>query len=423
MSLLMEQFINIADAVFLGHVGEIELGASALGGLYYMAVYMLGFGFSLGMQVFIGRRNGEGRFTETGKVFYQGLYFLCFLSVLIFIASRLYTPVLLSCFIHSEQVYKAVVAYMEWRDYSFLFVFPALAFRAFLVGIMQTRILSINAVFMVIVNVLLNNLLIFGKAGFPEMGIAGAALASSLSGAVAWIVLGIYAGKWISKKKYGLKPQVDISLLIRLLRLSVWTMIRFFICIAPWFLFFIAIEHLGERPLAIGNMVRSVSTLFFVVANPFATTGSALISNLLGQGGQGKVIPLCNKITKLSYAVGSPFVLGAFLFSGAILRIYTGDVSLIDAALPPYRVMLSNYFLAVPAYIFCNAVIGIGHTRTAFIFQVLTILIYGFYLYYIAVEVQVPLAVYWTAEQVYVFCLFFFSYAYLKWSKLKEKSF
>ena len=55
----MEQLINITDAVFLGHVGEIELGASAIAGIYYLAVYMLGFGFSIGLQVMIARKNGE----------------------------------------------------------------------------------------------------------------------------------------------------------------------------------------------------------------------------------------------------------------------------------------------------------------------------------------------------------------------------
>lgn len=51
MSILIEQLINITDAIFLGHVGEIELGASALAGIWYLAIYMLGFGFSIGLQV------------------------------------------------------------------------------------------------------------------------------------------------------------------------------------------------------------------------------------------------------------------------------------------------------------------------------------------------------------------------------------
>ena len=67
MSILIEQLINITDAIFLGHVGEIELGASALAGIWYLAIYMLGFGFSLGLQVVVARRNGEQHYSETGK--------------------------------------------------------------------------------------------------------------------------------------------------------------------------------------------------------------------------------------------------------------------------------------------------------------------------------------------------------------------
>ena len=81
MSILMEQLINITDAIFLGHVGEVELGASALASVYYLAIYMLGFGFSLGLQVMIARRNGEQNYKATGKTFFQGLFFLSGLAV------------------------------------------------------------------------------------------------------------------------------------------------------------------------------------------------------------------------------------------------------------------------------------------------------------------------------------------------------
>lgn len=70
VSLLMEQLINVTDSIFLGHVSPIDLGASVLATLYYTAIYMLGFGFSLGLQVYIARRNGERHFQKVGKVFY-----------------------------------------------------------------------------------------------------------------------------------------------------------------------------------------------------------------------------------------------------------------------------------------------------------------------------------------------------------------
>lgn len=75
MSILIEQLINITDAIFLGHVGEIELGASALAGIWYLAIYMLGFGFSIGLQVVIARRNGEQQYSETSRTFFQRLLF------------------------------------------------------------------------------------------------------------------------------------------------------------------------------------------------------------------------------------------------------------------------------------------------------------------------------------------------------------
>ena len=50
VSLLMEHLIGLTDTAYLGRVGEVELGASALAGVYYLVIYMLGFGFSVGAQ-------------------------------------------------------------------------------------------------------------------------------------------------------------------------------------------------------------------------------------------------------------------------------------------------------------------------------------------------------------------------------------
>ena len=95
MSILIEQLINITDAIFLGHVGEIELGASALAGIWYLAIYMLGFGFSLCLQVVIAQRNGEQHYSETGKTFFQGLFFLSGLAVFLCLFSKLFSPMIL----------------------------------------------------------------------------------------------------------------------------------------------------------------------------------------------------------------------------------------------------------------------------------------------------------------------------------------
>lgn len=76
---------------------------------------------------------------------------------------------------------------------------------------------------MVLTNVVLNYILIFGKFGFPALGIAGAAIASSISEAVSVLFFVIYTWKKIDYKKYGLFrfTRVDFRMLGQILSVSI----------------------------------------------------------------------------------------------------------------------------------------------------------------------------------------------------------
>ena len=92
ISLVMEQLIGMTDTAFLGRVGEVELGASAIASVYYMVIFMMGFGFSAGAQIIMARRNGEQNYREVGSVFYHGLYFLMGFAVVMFALSKAVSP-------------------------------------------------------------------------------------------------------------------------------------------------------------------------------------------------------------------------------------------------------------------------------------------------------------------------------------------
>ena len=266
ISLLMEHLIGLTDTAYLGRVGEVELGASALAGVYYLAIFMLGFGFSIGVQIIIARRNGEKRYSDIGGIFLQGAMFLMLLAGGVFVISKLYSPIFLRSIIQSDLVYEATVSYMNWRIYGFFFSFIAVLFRAFYVGITYTRILTINSVVMVLTNIVLNYVLIFGKFGFPQLGIAGAAIASSTAEAVSALFYILYTWIKIDWKKYGFSFNIKFhpKMLGRILSTSIWTMLQTFLSMSTWFLFFVSVEHLGERSLAVTNIVRGVFLLYFL---------------------------------------------------------------------------------------------------------------------------------------------------------------
>ena len=69
ISLLMEQMIGMTDTAFLGRVGEVELGAAAIAGIYYLAVFMMGFGFGIGAQILIAVVMGRSITAKSAKSF------------------------------------------------------------------------------------------------------------------------------------------------------------------------------------------------------------------------------------------------------------------------------------------------------------------------------------------------------------------
>ena len=423
ISLVMEQMIGLTDTAFLGRVGEVELGASAIAIVYYMVLFMIGFGFSLGAQIIIGRRNGEGNFRDTGKIFWNGLYFLLGLSAIIIILSEIFSPWLMGMMVSSKAIFGAALSYVRWRLPGMVFAFVTTIFRAFYVGTTQTKTLTLNSIVMVLSNVVFNYILIFGKCGLPALGITGAAIGSSLAELVSLLFFIVYTRGWCDLKKYGLdKPsRPDTGAIRSMMPVCSWTMIQHTISISTWFIFFLYIEHLGERALAISNITRSISGLMWVVLSAFAATCSTLVSNMIGEGHTEKVMSLVKRILKLSYGILCIMITLVCIFPEVIARIYTDVPDLIQASAPAIIVMTSSYLLNVGGQVFFQAVSGTGSTKTAFKLEMVALVVYMIYCTVIIGILKLDVAICWTAEHVYAVVLLLCSWIYMRSGRWKNR--
>lgn len=423
ISLVMEQLIGMTDTAFLGRVGEIELGASAIAIVYYMVLFMAGLGFSVGAQIIIGRRNGEGNFRDTGKIFWNGLYLLLGLGVLLITASELFTPLLMSHLVSSDAIYNAATDYVRWRLPGMLFAFCTSIYRAFYIGTTQTKTLTLNSIVMVVSNVIFNWILIFGHFGMPALGITGAAIGSSLAEGVSLLFFILYTRLRCDRVKYGLdKPAaMDWKEIKSMLPVCSWSMVQHVISISTWFIFFLYIEHLGERSLAVSNIVRGVSGLLWMILTAFSMTCNTLVSNMIGAGREDKVMSLIKRILKLSYYVVIGCALLFCIFPSLIISIYTNIPQLIPATKPSMIVMCSSYIFTVGAMVFFNAVSGTGNTKTAFRLEMAALVIYTLYCTVVIGIMKLDIAICWTAEHVYAIALLIFCYTYIRRGSWKNK--
>jgi len=424
LTLLAQNIINVTNTAFLGRVGEVELGASAIGGVFYFAIYMIGFGFSQGAQILIGRRNGEKNYQQIGPIFNNSLLFNLVLAIIIFSLSVKGVPSIMKLLVSSEHVYRASIQYMNWRIYGFLFAFVAVIYRAFYVGITETRILTTSAVLMAVTNIFFDYALIFGNFGFPKMGIEGAGISSVISEAVTLLYLIWHTIYRIDGKLYGLFEfkKVEIKTILTILNLSIFIMFQFFISISTWFMFFIFIERMGEQPLAVSNIGRSMYIMLMIPGQALATAVNTLVSNLIGAGRKEEVMPFINKVMRIVLVIAFPLALLTFIFPELFSRIYTDDAALIQACIPVLRVVAVAILSCAGGMVIFNAVSGTGNTRTAFVFEVITLFFYISYVYYTAIVLRSHVAVVWMSEFVYWLILITLGYWYLRkgnW-RLKE---
>ncbi len=403
VSLLMEQLIGMTDTAFLGRVGEIELGAAAIGGVLYIVMFIVGMGFGIGTQILMARRNGEERYREIGNLFYQGIYFQVGLASVLVLLYYCLAPLILKPLVSSEHIYSAAVEYLNWRVLGFFFSFTREIFRAFFLGTTKTGTLTLNSVVMLLSNVAFNYVLIFGKLGFPALGITGAAIGSTLAGFVSLLFFIVYMRRKVDTRKYGLNTVSGfrIPVLRQMLNVSLWTMIQHFISLSTWFVLFIYVEHLGERPIAVSNIIRNIYTIPFMVTTALSSSCSALVSNIIGAGNADEVPRLVLQHIRLAGAIVLPMIILFALFPEALLRIYTNIPDLRTAAVPSLWVICACFIFIVPSNICFNAVSGTGNTRTAFVMELAMSVLYLAYTTVVVAWLKMDVAVAWTSEAVY----------------------
>lgn len=423
LGLIAQNIVNVTDTAFLGRVGEIELGASALAGVCYIALFMIAFGFSQGSQILIGRRNGEKRYNAIGEIFFHGVIFLMLLAILVFAAVQAFGREAMYTFMNSEAIADAATRFLDVRIWGIFFVFPNVMFRAFFVGIQRTKVLSANAIVMAVVNIILDYGLIFGNLGLPKMGLEGAALASVIAEGVSLLFFIIYLIAAVDWKKYGFKWELkyDLKVIRAMLDVSVFTMLQSFVSLSTWFLFFAFVEKLGERPLAVSNIVRSLYMILLMPVQALSATSNTMISNAIGAGDTDKVLKILMKIIRMAYYILIPISLIIVLFPKAFLSIYTTDPTLIADSIQPTWVLIGGLLFAAAGSIMFNAISGTGNTRSSLLFEVISLVVYTGYMWYVIYELRSSVAVCWTTELVYWLVLMITCYPYLLSGKWKGR--
>lgn len=169
---LVESSINFSSTFFLAHLGQRELAAGALSAWLFSTMMVVFWGTLSAISTLISRKFGAKDHQAISRIFQDGLILALLLALPTFILLR-YLPSLFVLLGQPNSLVNMAYSYVDAMSWSVLPDFIGMVFVQFLVGLGHTRVTLIFSLVWVPINILSNAVLVFGKLGFPALGISG----------------------------------------------------------------------------------------------------------------------------------------------------------------------------------------------------------------------------------------------------------
>ncbi len=422
ISSLFNNLISLIGVAFMGRVGETELAAAGVAALIYITLTMIPYGLSVGFQIIIARRAGENNPESIGRIFNNNLIFLMGVAILLYLFLEFLVPIILKPMFSSQEVYEAGMTYLHYRNFEIFFAVFAFTILGFYTSIGNNQIITYSAILMLVVNVFFNYNLVFGKMGFPEMGIAGAGLASLISSTAACGLNFFYLIFSKFRKQFGLFKftRFDWPLVKAGLNLSGPVVLQHILSTGTWVIFFLMIEKMGPASLAASNVAKEVYMVLGITTWGIANATNSLISNLIGQGRQDEIFVLLRKVIIVALGFSVVFFLFIMIYPQGFIQIFTNDDTIIQLATNPVRIVGVCLIIMAVSSILFRAVTGTGATKYSLLLVFITLIVYMIYVVILIKVLNVNLTVAWTSEIIYWLVLAWLCWKYLKSGKWKE---
>lgn len=206
------------------------------------------------------------------------------------------------------------------------------------------------------------------------------------------------------------------------LKLALPTMLQKLLSFGTWFIFFVLVERMGEEPIAVSGIVRSVYMLIMIPVFAFAATANTLTSRLIGAGRQNEVMSTLVKTFRLSFVCILPVLLCCIFFPATVLSIYTDNVSLATASVSSLYVICAAAIAMSFGMTFFEAVSGTGNTIQALWLESLVLAAYTFSVWFFARIVATDVAWVWTSEITYGILIGIVSLVYIRFAHWHKKT-
>ena len=339
----MTALVGACDAIMLGKLSQDAMSAVSLATQVTFVFNLFMFAFMAGENMFVAQYYGKGDYTGISQVF-SLVTKICGCIAVIFLAGTLFFPEQLMRILTNEETLIVLGSeYLRVIGISYVFSGIAQIFLAIMKNCGAVNMSTLINGVMVILNIALNAVFIFGLSGFPKMGIKGAALATVLATvvqflwSVGYVLCRIRAVKFslrsCEKKLFGRFWQKTVPLLINNLAWGI-----------GFSMYSVIMGHLGTDAVAANGIANISKNLVVCFCLGLGNAGSIIVGNRLGADRLQEAKEVGETLTKTAIIAGIVSCLVLIALSPFITKMV--DLTPIARGYLQKMLLISSYYIA-----------------------------------------------------------------------------
>ena len=339
----MTALVGACDAIMLGKLSQDAMSAVSLATQVTFVFNLFMFAFMAGENMFVAQYYGKGDYTGISQVF-SLVTKICGCIAVVFLAGTLFFPEQLMRILTNEETLIVLGSeYLRVIGISYVFSGIAQTFLAIMKNCGAVNMSTLINGVMVILNIALNAVFIFGLSGFPKMGIKGAALATVLATvvqflwSVGYVLCRIRAVKFslrsCEKKLFGRFWQKTVPLLINNLAWGI-----------GFSMYSVIMGHLGTDAVAANGIANISKNLVVCFCLGLGNAGSIIVGNRLGADRLQEAKEVGGTLTRTAIIAG--------IVSGLVLMALSPFITKMVDLTPTARgylqkmLLISSYYIA-----------------------------------------------------------------------------
>lgn len=319
--------VNFADTMMVGKYNTDDLAAASFVNNIFALFFVLGLGFSYGLTPLVSKAHTRGDEHRLGRLLrHSTLLNILIGTGLTLLLIGVYTS--LQLFSPPAKLLPLIRPYFILQMISLMVYMASAAMKQFFDGIGRTKIpmwiiLSSN-----VLNIVGNYLLIFGKWGFPALGLYGAGLSTLCSRIYMFVALALSLRLSTSLRSIYLsffEGRLFRPYFVRLFRLGLPVSIQTGVETAAWTFAIIIVTPLGEHPLAVHQILCTLTALGFLVYYGIGAAATILVSSAHSRKAQGEVKHIVRVALLLSEGVALLVLCGLLLGRNYLGYLFSDD--------------------------------------------------------------------------------------------------